>query len=126
MTTLQSLTTSLGSLLILLGVAAFYGAGFQDIKALIPSFFGVFFVVFGLLARKESLHDYVMRAALGFAVIAALIGVPGVWDVIGSLMGKENVVATPASYSRVALFLMSCMYIAASIKKRKENKEIPG
>ena len=122
MTSLQSLTTSLGSLLILLGVAAFYGSGFEDINALLPSFFGVFFAIFGLLARKESLHDYMIRAGLGFAVIAALIGIPGILDIIGNLIGKD-VAITPASYSRLALFLMCAMYIAASIKNRKKKKE---
>ena len=120
MTSLQSLTSSLGSLLILLGVAAFYGANFEDIKALIPSFFGVCFVIFGLLARKESLHDYMMRASLGFSLLGALIGLPGVWDLIGMLSGKE-VEATPSSYGRIALFLMCSMYIAASIKNRKKK-----
>ena len=122
MTSLQSLTTSLGSLLILLGVAAFYGAGFEDLNTLIASVFGVFFVIFGLLARKESLHEYMMRAGLGFAVIGALVGLPGVWDLVGALTGK-GVEATPASYGRIALFLMCSMYIAASIKNRKKNTQ---
>ena len=56
------------------------------------------------------------------AVIAALIGIPGILDIIGNLIGKD-VAITPASYSRLALFLMCAMYIAASIKNRKKKKE---
>ena len=122
MTSLQSLTSSLGTLLILLGIASFFGAGMTSLTPLIPSFFGVFFAIFGVLGRKESLLPKMLQAALGVAVLGALVAVSGVYDLILMFTGSD-IAQPPAVYGKVAMFFMCIMYIVVSVRKRKKAAE---
>ena len=56
---MQNLTLSLGILLIILGAASYLGTGQESVTALIPSFFGILFVLFGWLGKKESLVEII-------------------------------------------------------------------
>ena len=69
---MQNLTLSLGILLIILGAASYLGTGQESPTALIPSFFGILFLLFGWLGKKESLHKHMMHAAAGLALLAVL------------------------------------------------------
>jgi hypothetical protein len=51
---MQNLTLSLGILLIILGAASYLGTGQESVTALIPSFFGILFVLFGWLGKKKN------------------------------------------------------------------------
>ena len=57
---------------ILLGLGGFVLTGSTHKTALIPCIFGLLFVVFGLLARKDNLRKHVMHAAVLIALLAFL------------------------------------------------------
>jgi hypothetical protein len=57
---------------LVLGIAGFVLTGSTHKTALIPCIFGIFFLVFGLLARKDNLRKHVMHAAVLIALLAFL------------------------------------------------------
>tara|TARA_R110000868_G_scaffold410693_6_gene699885 strand:- start:7105 stop:7479 length:375 start_codon:yes stop_codon:yes gene_type:complete len=112
---MQKLTLSLGILLSILGLASYFGTGQESITALIPTFFGVVFIVLSLLARKESLRKHMMHGAAGLALLGALgsaRGIPGFITIIGG----ETVERPLAIYAQVAMFLMCIVFIFKAIQ----------
>ena len=110
---MQNLTLSLGILLIILGAASYLGTGQESPTALIPSFFGILFLLFGWLGKNESLHKHMMHAAgLALLGIFGTIGaVPGLIEII---VGGE--VERPlATISRSAMFVMCVGYLIRAI-----------
>ena len=67
------LTIIFGPLLILLGAGGYFGTGQTSVTALIPAFFGVPFLLLGLVALKDGLRKHAMHAAS----LLALLGVIG-------------------------------------------------
>ncbi len=57
---------------LVLGIGGFVLTGSTHKTALIPCVFGIFFLVFGLLARKDNLRKHVMHAAVLIALLAFL------------------------------------------------------
>ena len=57
---------------LVLGIGGFVLTGSTHKTALIPCVFGVLFLVFGLLARKDNLRKHVMHAAVLIALLAFL------------------------------------------------------
>jgi hypothetical protein len=55
---------------LLLGFTGFVLTGSTHKTALIPCIFGILFLVFGLLARKDSLRKHLMHAAVLIALLA--------------------------------------------------------
>jgi hypothetical protein len=112
---MQNLTLSLGILLIILGAASYLGTGQESVTALIPSFFGILFVLFGWLGKKESLRKHMMHAAAGLALLGIFgtIGaVPGLIEIIG---GGE--VERPlATIARSAMFIMCVGFLIRAVQ----------
>jgi hypothetical protein len=57
---------------LVLGIGGFVLTGSTHKTALIPCVFGVLFLIFGLLARKDNLRKHVMHAAVLIALLAFL------------------------------------------------------
>ena len=122
MTNMKSLTLSLGVLLIILGLASYFGSGRESITAMIPSFFGLVFVSFAMLAAVEKIRKHVMHAAVGFAILSLLGTATGIMGLFTVLTGGE--VERPlAVYSQSAMFLMCTVYIIAAVKSFKEARK---
>ncbi len=112
---MKNLTLSLGILLTLLGIASYFGTGQESITALIPTFFGMVFIILALFAGAESLRKHMMHAAAGLALVAAFgsaRGIPGFIDIISG----ETVARPLAVYAQVAMFLMCTVYIVKAVQ----------
>ena len=121
---MQNLTLSLGILLIILGAASYLGTGQESPTALIPSFFGILFLLFGWLGKNESLHKHMMHAAAGLALLGIFGTIGAVPGLIEIIVGGE--VERPlATISRSTMFVMCAGYliraILAFIAARKKN-----
>ena len=57
---------------LVLGIGGFVLTGSTHKTALIPCIFGVLFLIFGLLARKDNLRKHAMHAAVLIALLALL------------------------------------------------------
>jgi hypothetical protein len=69
---MSSTTLAFAFAYLLLGITGFVLTGSTHKTALIPCIFGLLFLVFGLLARKDNLRKHVMHAAVLIALLAFL------------------------------------------------------
>ena len=69
---MSSTTLTFAFAYLVLGVAGFVLTGSTHKTAHIPCFFGVLFLIFGLLARKDNLRKHAMHAAVLVALLALL------------------------------------------------------
>jgi hypothetical protein len=69
---MSSTTLAFAFAYLVLGIGGFVLTGSTHKTALIPCVFGVLFLVFGLLARKDNLRKHVMHAAVLIALLAFL------------------------------------------------------
>ena len=112
---MKKLTSSLGFLLIILGLASYFGTGQASVTALIPAFFGVVFVVLAMIASVENLKKHMLHAAAGIALIGLLGAARGIPGLI-SIIGGETVERPLAIYAQVAMFLMCALYIFKAVQ----------
>ncbi len=123
---MKNLTLSLGILLTLLGVASYFGTGQESITALIPTFFGMVFIILALFAGIESLKKHMMHGAAGLALLGAFgsaRGIPGLIDILGG----EAVGRPLAIYAQVAMFFMCVVYIVKAVQSfraARKNGEV--
>ena len=80
-------TIALGVILTLLGLWGYFGLGSPSITALIPAFFGIPFLVLGIVARNERYLKHAMHGAAALAVLAFLGTVPGLVKAFAMLRG---------------------------------------
>jgi hypothetical protein len=69
---MSSTTLAFAFAYLLLGISGFVLTGSTHKTALIPCIFGLLFLVFVLLARKDNLRKHVMHAAVLIALLAFL------------------------------------------------------
>ena len=69
---MSSTTLAFAFAYLLLGFTGFVLTGSTHKTALIPCIFGILFLVFGLLARKDNLRKHMMHAAVLIALLAFL------------------------------------------------------
>jgi len=65
-----NITIAFALFLIALGVGGYFLSGAASMTALIPAFFGVFFLVAGLIARRETLRRHAMHGAALLALVS--------------------------------------------------------
>ncbi|NBW70673.1 MAG: hypothetical protein EBR32_04585 [Bacteroidetes bacterium] len=112
---MQNLTLSLGILLVILGGASYLGTGQESITALIPSFFGILFILFGILSKQEKLRKHMIHAAAGLALLGILgtaRAIPGFIDVISGTPVERPL----AIYAQTAMLVMCAGYLIRAVQ----------
>ena len=69
---MSSTTLTFAFAYLVLGIGGFVLTGSTHKTALIPCIFGVLFLIFGFLARKDNLRKHAMHAAVLVALVALL------------------------------------------------------
>lgn len=102
-----------GALLILLGLVG-YGYGLMTEKAsmtaLIPAFFGILLVVFGMIANsKENLRKHLMHASVLVALLGFLASA-------GRLVSKFSDITLSMAYiSQILMALICLIFVILSV-----------
>jgi len=112
---MQNLTLSLGILLLILGGASYLGTGQESITALIPSFFGILFILFGVLSKQEKLRKHMIHTAAGLALLGILgtaRAIPGFIDVISGTPVERPL----AIYAQTAMLVMCAGYMIRAVQ----------
>jgi len=124
---MAKVTIATGVLLVLLGIGFYIGVGASSFTALIPSFFGLPIIAFGLVARKESARKHAMHAAVLFALLGLLgavrMGAPK-WALMRQGVPLDNAMAAVEQLVMAIIcgaFVILC--IISFIKARKAPKE---
>jgi uncharacterized membrane protein len=115
---MPSTTRAFGIILIILGLVAYFGTGRTSVTALIPSFFGVVFIVLALVARKEAARKHAMHLAVALALVG-LLGTLG--RLVPSLFAGQ---LGPAVIAQLVMSLLLIAYIALGVKSFKEARRL--
>jgi hypothetical protein len=101
-------TIWLGIFLIALGLVGFFATGMQSITALIPTLFGIVFMILGLVGRKESARKMVMHIAMFLALLGVIGSFPGLIKLFPLLTGAE--IARPVAVIAQAIMAVLLIY----------------
>jgi hypothetical protein len=106
-----AITRLVGFLLAILGIAAYALTGFASMTALIPAFFGVFFILLALAARSASARRHAMHIAVAVAVLGLLATLGRVVPALGA-----GQVGRPAVITQLLMAVILAVYVALGIK----------
>lgn len=104
------LTIGYGLILVVLGIAGYYGSGQVSKTALIPVALGIPAIICGVLAEaKENLRMHVMHVAVLIGIVGFGGGVPGLLKLFGGDTGAGPL-------ARGALAVISAIFVALCVK----------
>jgi hypothetical protein len=110
-----STTIAFGVVLIVLGVAGYFGSGGVSITALIPALFGVVLVACGVLARNEGMRKHAMHGAVLVGLLGFLGSARGLLQLPALMSGGE--VARPAAViAQSAMALLMLLFVGLCVR----------
>jgi hypothetical protein len=83
------ITIGFGAALVVLGLVGYIGSGADSVTALIPSVFGVVFVVLGVVGRSDDRRALTMHLAALLALVGIAGSVTGLIDLPDLLAGND-------------------------------------
>lgn len=113
---MASTTILIGVLMIVLGLAGYFGTGTSSFTALIPAMFGLLFVILGAVARNPGPRRHAMHAAAALALIGFLATARSLAALPNALSGGPTLRGPGAVYSQAAFALLSAILLVLAIK----------
>ncbi|MDI6402310.1 hypothetical protein QLX67_09900 [Balneolaceae bacterium ANBcel3] len=121
---MAGITRIYGILLFIIGMIGYILTSGASFTALIPSVFGMIFVVLGRLAQKESYRKHVMHAAVIIAVIALAGSFTGIPQLFSYVAGNEEILIQ-AALSRAIMAILTIGYIALAVRSFIQARQVP-
>lgn len=112
---MPNLTIAVGVALALLGIISYVITGQESVTALIPTFFGIAFLICGFLAKKENLRKHAMHGAAVFALLGIFGTISSVGGIIDLASGNE-VERVAATYGRFIMLVICVGFVIAAVK----------
>jgi hypothetical protein len=117
------ITLLLGVFLILLGAIFYLATDMVSVTALIPAFFGVVFMVLGLLGGKENLRKHMMHAAAALGTLGALGGlVMVIRSIAGGVERPLALIESAILAASCALFVFLCVKSFVDARRRRAQR----
>lgn len=122
MTSAFKLSIALGSVLIVLGVAAYVLSNFASVTALIPAVFGVLITVLGVVGHQQTVRQRLAASGIGLLAVLGVLGsTRGIPDVIALLTG-ETVDSVIAAVSQGTMIIICLILLTAVIQFVRERR----
>ncbi len=109
------LCTTLGLILILLGIGGYLGTGRESVTALIPAFFGVPFYLLGRWARNDAKRKLAMHIAATLALVGLAGSARGIPATL-QLMGGGDVARPAAAVVQTVMALLLLGFLVMAIR----------
>jgi len=122
---MANISMTLGILLILLGLGAYFGTGRQSITALIPAFLGLLLAILGYLGQQTARLRMTMHIATGVAMVGFLGSVRGVPGMLSLISGEEVARPAAAVVQTVTALICLCFLVLAfkSFADARRNRQ---
>lgn len=108
-------TVAFGGLLVLLGVAGYFGSGAASPTALIPAAFGLILLLLGALARHEGRRKVAMHIAVVVGLVGFLGSVGGLRD-FGLYLGGGDIARPIAAIAKSLMALLCGIFVMLCVK----------
>jgi len=108
-------TIGFGVVLIILGLAGYFGTDMVSLTALIPTAFGILLVFFGSAARDEKKRKMAMHIAVTVGLLGFLGSVPGLLK-LGPLLSGGEVARPIAVVAQSIMAILMAIYVAMCVK----------
>jgi sulfite exporter TauE/SafE len=119
------LTIIYGALLIILGLAGYFGTDTTSPTPLIPVAMGIILLALGLLAyRGGNLRKYALQLATVLSILGFLGTLPGLWNLFRAAMGVPPSITMTATIYRSIMALLSLAYFIYAFKAFMNAKRI--
>jgi hypothetical protein len=110
-----STTIAFGVVLIVLGVAGYFGSGAVSVTALIPAIFGVVLAALGVVARNEAMRKHAMHGAVLVGLLGFLGSARGLLRLPALMSGGE--VARPAAViAQSVMAILMLLFVALCVR----------
>ena len=112
---MASTTIAFGVVLIVLGVAGYFGSGAVSVTALIPAIFGVVLAPLGVVARNEAMRKHAMHGAVLVGLLGFLGSARGLLRLPALMSGGE--VARPAAViAQSVMAILMLLFVALCVR----------
>ena len=108
-------TIGFGVVLIILGVAGYFGSDMVSLTALIPAAFGLLLVIFGAMAKDDKRRKMAMHIAVTVGLLGFLGTVPGLVK-LGALLSGGDVARPMAVIAQSIMAVLMAVYVAMCVK----------
>lgn len=116
------ITLITGILLTLLGVISYLLSGGTSLTALIPSAFGVIFIVLGRVARNEAARKHAMHFAVGLAMVGFLAVAVRAFVPFAAMLGGGTVEHPGAVIAQIIMGALCFILLACGIRSFMEAR----
>ena len=108
-------TIGFGVVLIILGLAGYFGSGMASPTALIPAAFGLLLAIFGAMAKDDKKRKLAMHIAVTVGLLGFLGSVSGLFKLPALLSGGD--VARPAAViSQSIMAVLMAIFVGMCVK----------
>ncbi len=108
-------TIGFGVVLIILGLAGYFGSGMVSLTALIPAAFGLLLVIFGAMAKDDKRRKMAMHIAVVVGLLGFLGTLPGLLK-LGALLSGGDVARPMAVVAQSIMAVLMAIYVAMCVK----------
>jgi hypothetical protein len=112
---LATTTIGFGVVLIILGLAGYFGSGMVSLTALIPAAFGLLLLIFGTMAKDDKRRKMAMHIAVVVGLLGFLGTVPGLLK-LGALLSGGDVARPMAVVAQSIMAVLMAIYVAMCVK----------
>lgn len=104
-----------GIILAVLGIGSYVMTGAASPTALIPAAFGILFIIFGVIARKEALRKHAMHGAAVLSLLGIAGSAGGVLSTL-TLLGGGTVDRPEAAIAKAAMTVICIVFLVLAIR----------
>jgi len=112
---MASTTVAFGVILLVLGIAGYFGTGMVSMTALIPAVFGLLLLVLGVLARDPGKRKHAMHFAAVIGVLGFLGSARGLSKLPAVLAGQP-VERPNAVLAQGAMAVLTLIFVALCVR----------
>ena len=118
---MANIAVGFGALMMVLGIAGYFGSNMASLTALIPTAFGLLLLILGVIARdpgkrKHAMHFAAMVGLLGFAG-----SVSGLMKVVTGDLGPRPNAAIAQAVMAVLMLIFVALCVRSFINARRSG-----
>jgi hypothetical protein len=108
-------TVSFGVILLVLGIAGYFGTGMVSLTALIPAAFGLVLLILGVIARDPGKRKHAMHFAAMIGVLGFLGSARGLAK-LGAILAGHTVERQNAAIAQSVMAILMLIFIGLCVR----------